>query len=66
MLTIDFADDLLNPPELLHLPTAANYTNVMLPGGATSFGHETLAHPEVWAPALQAFLRTLPTQADTK
>jgi homoserine O-acetyltransferase len=29
MLTINFADDLTNPPEHLHLPTASNYTEVM-------------------------------------
>jgi homoserine O-acetyltransferase len=33
MLTINFADDLTNPPQFLNLPTAANYTAVMIPGG---------------------------------
>jgi len=47
MLTINFADDLTNPPELLHLPTASNYTEVMFPGGPASYGHMTLAHPAV-------------------
>ena len=56
MLTINFADDLLNPPELLGLPDAANFTKVMLPGGAGSYGHQTLTHPELWAPALARFL----------
>ena len=28
MLTINFADDLTNPPEHLHLPTASHYTKV--------------------------------------
>ena len=60
VLTINFADDLLNPPELLHLPTGSNYTNVMIPVGAPTYGHETLAHPEVWKPALAAFLQKLP------
>ena len=60
MLTINFADDLLNPPELLHLPTASNYTKVMLPVSAPTYGHQTLAHPEVWAPALQSFLQKIP------
>ena len=61
MLTINFADDLLNPPELLRLPDAANFTKVMLPGGAGSYGHQTLAHPELWAPALTRFLAGLPS-----
>lgn len=65
MLTINFADDLLNPPELLHVPTASNYTKVMLPADAPTYGHQTLAHPEVWAPALQAFLNKLPNWRET-
>src|SRR5271154_3032164 len=53
MLTINFADDLTNPPQLLRLPTASNYTAVMIPGGPDGYGHMTIAHPAVWAPALQ-------------
>jgi homoserine O-acetyltransferase/O-succinyltransferase len=60
MLTINFADDLTNPPEHLHLPTASNYTEVMFPAGPGSYGHITLAHPAVWASALQSFLQRLP------
>ena len=60
MLTINFANDLINPPELLHLPTASNYTKVMFPTGPTSYGHMTLAHPAVWASALGSFLQRLP------
>jgi oxalate decarboxylase/phosphoglucose isomerase-like protein (cupin superfamily) len=60
MLTINFADDLTNPPEFLHLPTASNYTEVMIPAGPASYGHMTLAHPAVWASALQSFLQRLP------
>jgi homoserine O-acetyltransferase/O-succinyltransferase len=60
MLTINFADDLTNPPEHLHLPTASNYTEVMFPAGPASYGHMTLAHPDVWAPALQSFVQRLP------
>jgi homoserine O-acetyltransferase len=59
MLTINFADDLTNPPEHLHLPTASNYTEVMFPAGPASYGHMTLAHPAVWASALQSFLQRL-------
>jgi len=59
MLTINFADDLTNPPDHLHLPTASNYTAVMIPAGPGSYGHMTLAHPAVWASALQSFLQRL-------
>ncbi len=60
MLTINFADDLTNPPEHLHLPTASNYTKVMIPSGPASDGHMNLAHPAAWALALQSFLQRLP------
>ncbi len=59
-LTINFADDLLNPPDLLNLPHAPNVTAAMLPGGPDSYGHQTLRHAARWAPALQAFLDRLP------
>jgi homoserine O-acetyltransferase/O-succinyltransferase len=62
MLTINFADDLTNPPEHLHLPTTSNYTEVMFPAGPASYGHMTLAHPAVWASALGSFLQRLPLQ----
>jgi homoserine O-acetyltransferase/O-succinyltransferase len=60
MLTINFADDLTNPPQFLHLPTASNYTAVLIPGGPNSYGHMTIAHSAVWASALQSFLGRLP------
>jgi homoserine O-acetyltransferase len=60
MLTINFADDLTNPPEHLHLPTAPNYTDVMFPAGPGSYGHMNIAHPAVWASALGSFLQRLP------
>jgi homoserine O-acetyltransferase/O-succinyltransferase len=60
MLTGNFADDLTNPPQLLHLPTRSNYTAVLIPGGPDSYGHMTIAHPAVWATALQSFLQRLP------
>jgi len=60
MLTINFAGDLINPPELLHLPTASNYGEVMVPAGSASYGHMTLAHPAVWASALGCFMQRLP------
>ena len=60
MLTINFADDLTNPPEHLHLPTASNYTDVMFPAGPASYGHMNIAHPAVWASTLGSFLQRLP------
>ena len=62
MLTINFADDLTNPPQFLNLPTASNYTAVIIPAGPDSYGHMTIAHPAVWAPALQSFLQRLPRE----
>jgi homoserine O-acetyltransferase/O-succinyltransferase len=60
MLTINFADDLINPPKLLHLPTSSNYIEVMIPSGSATYGHMTLAHPAVWASALGSFLQRFP------
>src|SRR6202522_445095 len=60
MLIINFADDLTNPPEHLHLPTASNYTEVVIPAGPDSYGHMTIAHPAIWASTLQSFLERLP------
>ena len=59
MLTINFSDDLTNPPQFLRLPTASNYTEVVIPAGPESFGHMTIQHPAVWASALQSFLQRL-------
>ena len=62
MLTINFSDDLTNPPQFLRLPTASNYTEVVIPAGPDSYGHMTIQHPAVWASALQSFLRGLPQE----
>ena len=62
MLTINFSDDLTNPPQFLRLPTASNYTEVVIPAGPDSYGHMTIAHPAVWASALQSFLQRLPQE----
>jgi homoserine O-acetyltransferase/O-succinyltransferase len=60
MLTINFADDLTNPPRFLRLPTASNHTEVVIPAGPDSFGHMNIAHPAVWASVLQSFLQRPP------
>ena len=44
-LSINFADDLLNPPELLHIPTQPNFHEYMVSGEASLYGHDTLNHP---------------------
>jgi hypothetical protein len=64
MLTINFANDLINPPELLHLPTASNYIKVMIPSGSATYGHMTLAHPAVLASALGLSYSASRTSAD--
>jgi homoserine O-acetyltransferase/O-succinyltransferase len=65
MLTVNFADDLTNPPDHLQLPTASNYTAVMIPAGPDSHGHMTLAHLAVLASALGAFPAAPPARALT-
>jgi homoserine O-acetyltransferase len=62
VLTINFADDLTNPPQFLHLPTASNYTEVVIPAGPDSYGHMNIAHPAVWASPLHSFLERLPRE----
>jgi homoserine O-acetyltransferase/O-succinyltransferase len=68
MLTINFADDLTNPPEFLHMPTASNYTSVLIPAAPDSYGHMNIAHPAVWASALQSFMQrsSLPVAANAE
>ena len=69
LLAINFADDLLNPPELGLTEAAmrhvAHGTAVLLPASAGTYGHQTLAHAEIWGSALDAFLRSLATRGET-
>ena len=55
-LSINFADDLLNPVEQLHLPRAANFHALMVSDPALLYGHNTLRYPAGWAAGLAAFL----------
>ncbi|MBV9758272.1 MAG: alpha/beta fold hydrolase [Alphaproteobacteria bacterium] len=59
LLAINFADDLINPPELGVMEPAMRRLRdgryVLIPPGKT-YGHQTLAHAEVWAPYLAEFL----------
>ena len=66
MLTANFADDLTNPPQFLKLLTTPKYTTVMIPGGPDSYGRVTLAHPAVWASALQSFCSASHVGADDR
>jgi homoserine O-acetyltransferase len=65
LLAINFGDDLLNPPELGIVSSAmkkiAHGTAILIPGSAATYGHETLAHPDVWVKNLVYFLRSLPS-----
>ncbi len=61
-LTINCVDDLTNPPQFLRMPTASNYTSVLIPASSDSYGHMNIAHPGVWASALQSFLQRLPQE----
>ncbi len=55
-LSINFPDDLLNPPELPHLPGRSNFHRFMVTNLANLYGHETLNHPTNWASGLWTFL----------
>ena len=59
LLAINFADDLINPPELGVMEPAMRRLRdgryVLIPPGKT-YGHQTLAHAEIWAPYLAEFL----------
>ncbi len=59
-LSVNFADDLLNPPELLDLPARPNFHEYMVSSEASLYGHDTLNHPAGWSAGLQAFLDTVP------
>jgi homoserine O-acetyltransferase/O-succinyltransferase len=58
-LSINFADDMLNPPELLHLPSQPNVHEFMIRDASKLYGHMTMMHPEMWAPAMEQFLQTV-------
>ena len=58
-LSINFIDDLVNPPELLHIPKQSNFQAVMLVKEADLFGHKGIFHPEGWANDLAIFLNQM-------
>ncbi len=55
-LSINFADDLLNPPEQLHIPHAPNVHALMVTDPSLLYGHNTLRYPAGWSAGLGAFL----------
>ncbi len=63
LLAINFADDLINPPELGILETAVARVRrgraVVIPAGPATRGHGTHSLPVVWQEYLRAFLAAL-------
>lgn len=57
VFAINFADDLINPPEMIQLPQKKNMNHIVLPGG---YGHLGLEHPELWIDSVKQFLESLP------
>ena len=55
-LSINFADDLLNPPEELHIPATPNFHALMVTDPARLYGHNTLRYPAGWSAGLREFL----------
>ncbi|WP_165829258.1 alpha/beta fold hydrolase [Novacetimonas pomaceti] len=60
VLSVNFADDMLNPPELLRLPSRANVHELMIRDPSQLYGHMTMMHTDVWEAGLKAFLLTVP------
>ena len=60
---LNFADDEFNPAELHVLeelvPKVPQGRFVLQPGSAESFGHLTMAHPELWSEQVAEFMRSL-------
>lgn len=65
VLTINSADDLVNPPELglmeRLMPRVKRGSYVLVPIGDRTRGHGTHTIPAIWGDTLRGFLSTLPT-----
>jgi homoserine O-acetyltransferase len=63
VFALNFKDDEFNPEELHVLerlmPTVAHGRFVVQPGSEKTYGHLTMAHPELWAQHVAEFLRWL-------
>jgi len=66
LYAVNFADDLINAADLKVMqrvmPTMHDARYVEIPETDRSYGHQTLAHPEVWKPYLIDLLSSLPAQ----
>jgi homoserine O-acetyltransferase len=64
---LNFSDDEFNPAELHVLeelvPRVRKGRFVVQPGSAESFGHSTMAHPELWSGHVAQFMRWLGGEA---
>ncbi|MGB7099849.1 MAG: hypothetical protein WBD95_13935, partial [Xanthobacteraceae bacterium] len=63
VFALNFDDDEFNP-EVLHvldrlMPQVPHGRFIVQPGSETSFGHLTMAHPELWAQHVSEFMRWL-------
>lgn len=63
LFALNFSDDEFNPDELHILqklvPAVKNDRYVVQQGTSTSFGHLTMAHPELWADHVASFMNWL-------
>ena len=63
-LAINFADDLLNPPELKvverEMPRVKHGSHVLIPAGEKSLGHYNQSQGALWGPYVAEFLTQLP------
>jgi homoserine O-acetyltransferase len=63
LFALNFGDDEFNPASLQILesrtPLVPHGRWVVQPGTPDSFGHLTMAHPELWADQVAAFMRWL-------
>jgi len=63
-LAVNFADDLINPPELKAMEGAMARMKsgryVLVPAGEKSLGHQNLTQGALWGPHVAEFLATLP------
>jgi homoserine O-acetyltransferase/O-succinyltransferase len=61
---LNFSDDAFNPAELQNMngliAKVAHGRFMLQPGSAQTFGHLTMAHPELWANHVAEFLQSLP------
>ncbi len=55
-LAINFIDDLINPPELLNIPTQSNFHMLMIEKESDLYGHKGIFHPEVWGKGVANFM----------